>query len=407
MSVAAINWAFSLPIEPRAKLVLIALADNASDDFRAWPSLATLAAKTSQSTKTVQRRLQVLEELGVCTRMKRYRENGSRTSDLFCLLINVRAEDLGQHADEDQDIEAESENVDEIDASSISRPKTTSPGGADTPVHAAGTLESGGPGQSGPRKDPPSEPNLTPKPLSSQRPPAAEAFEAPRQAASIDPPSRNLDGLEEFKAAYDLPSNNPARVEQLWSAFNPEERKAATMAAHSLAALRRTGKVKSPPSQERFLGDPKIWREYAASGVAFAAMPGSRTIVVEGSAAFNDWLSAFRIRGMREPPPHVLVRDSASGRPALSVPSEYPPLVRGAPAFDVAKWFFIPKGDQRWKAWRARIAETFEQSARFTERSLGPPNAEGRRESIEGNWFPFEWPPSAKAERERDAGLEC
>jgi Helix-turn-helix domain len=48
-----------------ARLVLLALADNArDDDGLAWPSVATLAAKTRVDRRTVQRAIACLVEIG-------------------------------------------------------------------------------------------------------------------------------------------------------------------------------------------------------------------------------------------------------------------------------------------------------------------------------------------------------
>jgi hypothetical protein len=42
------TWAFLLPIEPRAKITLLAICDHADDEGIAWPSRDRAAEKTSQ-----------------------------------------------------------------------------------------------------------------------------------------------------------------------------------------------------------------------------------------------------------------------------------------------------------------------------------------------------------------------
>jgi len=64
MSVYAIGHAFQVHLPPREKFVLVALADNADHAGSCYPSLETLAGKTSMSVRTVQRALRDLETLG-------------------------------------------------------------------------------------------------------------------------------------------------------------------------------------------------------------------------------------------------------------------------------------------------------------------------------------------------------
>jgi hypothetical protein len=76
--------------DPAAKLVLIALCDNAGgpDDDLAWPSIATLMRRTELSESTVRRKLQYLvsrgqlEQIGVNPRTgtQMYRTNPTETT---------------------------------------------------------------------------------------------------------------------------------------------------------------------------------------------------------------------------------------------------------------------------------------------------------------------------------------
>lgn len=62
------TWAFGLSLKPSSlKFLLVALADNADDQGRAFPSVETLAGKTSQDRKTVIAGLDRLEELNLAT----------------------------------------------------------------------------------------------------------------------------------------------------------------------------------------------------------------------------------------------------------------------------------------------------------------------------------------------------
>lgn len=88
------TWAFGLPLEPRAKIALLAIADNACDEGIAWPAKDTIAKKSSQSRATVGRRLKSLEALGVLATVARYREDGTQTTDEIRLNLAVTAEDV-------------------------------------------------------------------------------------------------------------------------------------------------------------------------------------------------------------------------------------------------------------------------------------------------------------------------
>lgn len=95
MSGRAVGWAFDREgLSPAQKLVLVALADNASDDGTCWPSQRTLATKTGLANRTVRYALQALEERGIVARQHRMRLEGKgRTSDLYWLAVNQPATD--------------------------------------------------------------------------------------------------------------------------------------------------------------------------------------------------------------------------------------------------------------------------------------------------------------------------
>lgn len=66
MSGFVVGWAFRRDgLTPVEKLVLVALADNATDDGYCWPSPGNLAMKTDLGKSTVYRTLARLDELGL------------------------------------------------------------------------------------------------------------------------------------------------------------------------------------------------------------------------------------------------------------------------------------------------------------------------------------------------------
>lgn len=60
MSIQAMTWAFGLQLDPRDKLVLLALADQANDEGFCWPSQDVIATKASCSTRSVKRAVETL-----------------------------------------------------------------------------------------------------------------------------------------------------------------------------------------------------------------------------------------------------------------------------------------------------------------------------------------------------------
>ena len=87
MSNTAKNWAFRQDLKPVPKLVLVVLADTANDQGICWPSIATLADKTGVTRRTVQRAIQLLIRRELITARKRYRSDGSCSSNLYRLLL--------------------------------------------------------------------------------------------------------------------------------------------------------------------------------------------------------------------------------------------------------------------------------------------------------------------------------
>lgn len=67
----------------RAKLVYIFLKDHAGKDGSCWPGINTIAAGVSLSRSTVKRALDDLVRAGLVVKERRWRGNGSLTSNLY------------------------------------------------------------------------------------------------------------------------------------------------------------------------------------------------------------------------------------------------------------------------------------------------------------------------------------
>ena len=79
-------------LEAAKRMVLIAIANYAGDDGRAWPSQERIAADSGIALRTCKRHIKWLEENGFLTRQTKHlgQGNGSRTT--YCVLVKRLAE---------------------------------------------------------------------------------------------------------------------------------------------------------------------------------------------------------------------------------------------------------------------------------------------------------------------------
>jgi hypothetical protein len=87
MSLKVMHWAWSVELEPKQKLVLLALADIADDVGFCFPSVPTLATKCTLSQRTVQRVLRKLSSEELVRIKARHRHDRARTSNGYKLAI--------------------------------------------------------------------------------------------------------------------------------------------------------------------------------------------------------------------------------------------------------------------------------------------------------------------------------
>jgi predicted transcriptional regulator len=70
----------------RAVSVYMYLKDRADADGHCWPGINTIAADLGLSRSTVKRALNDLVQNGLIEKESRFRENGSKSSNLFIIL---------------------------------------------------------------------------------------------------------------------------------------------------------------------------------------------------------------------------------------------------------------------------------------------------------------------------------
>jgi DNA-binding transcriptional ArsR family regulator len=92
MSNYALNWAWNLQddrLKSGPAFTLIYLADLADHEHSCYPGVPAIAAKVRVAKSTVQEHLKTLLALGLITKERRNRPNGSRTSNRYYLQITT------------------------------------------------------------------------------------------------------------------------------------------------------------------------------------------------------------------------------------------------------------------------------------------------------------------------------
>ena len=80
------NSIYSSDLSHRAKTVYIYLRDRSDASGVCWPGIKTIASELKLSRSTVKRALEELYQAGLVTRERRWRKNGSCTSNLYRLV---------------------------------------------------------------------------------------------------------------------------------------------------------------------------------------------------------------------------------------------------------------------------------------------------------------------------------
>ena len=92
MSLQAMAWARAMRTgSATVKSVLLAVANYADEEGVCWPSHKQLCEDTELSRNSIIRALDQLQDMGLLTREGRYRNDGSRTSDLIMLDLGASA----------------------------------------------------------------------------------------------------------------------------------------------------------------------------------------------------------------------------------------------------------------------------------------------------------------------------
>lgn len=77
---------YQMELNHRAKVVYMYLKDRSNAEGHCWPAIKTIAADLHMSRSTVKRALSDLCHAGLLVKSRRWRENGSYSSNLYTLL---------------------------------------------------------------------------------------------------------------------------------------------------------------------------------------------------------------------------------------------------------------------------------------------------------------------------------
>ena len=80
-----INKVYELELSKRATLVVFYLINRADSELTCFPGIKTIARECNMSTRTVQRALGDLEEVGLVRKESRFHEQGGQRSNLYYL----------------------------------------------------------------------------------------------------------------------------------------------------------------------------------------------------------------------------------------------------------------------------------------------------------------------------------
>ena len=91
MSHEATNWAFTQRgLKPATLVVLLRLSDRHNPDYGCFPSIKRLMEDCEMEKPTVLRHIDILEKLGLITKVSTFRKNGGQTSNRYILHFDTQ-----------------------------------------------------------------------------------------------------------------------------------------------------------------------------------------------------------------------------------------------------------------------------------------------------------------------------
>ena len=90
MSVEAMSWAFTVPLPPCPKSVLVALANRADEDGYCWPGIGDLERRTGWKARAVQMAIRRLEDEKLISVSPRFQDSLRQDSNLYRLSVGAK-----------------------------------------------------------------------------------------------------------------------------------------------------------------------------------------------------------------------------------------------------------------------------------------------------------------------------
>jgi hypothetical protein len=392
---------------PRAKCVLLSIANYANALWCAWPKQELIAEESEQSPDSVQKYLADMIGPGLVRRIK-LKRHGRRTHDFLILrpspLYDAPLDDVLPHLPSGCDVmpdaaasdgsvsegenatpPIDSENDAAADSGSVMQPPTA--------LHAADIERQ-------PIDEPVKKDSPPKAPLTAQNGQAKEAVDQELE-----------DWLERFRLAYPLPSSNPDQVRELAMALSPEDRDEALRCAHGVAAFHLKNPKRGLVGPQRFLRSRALWREFER----FLPDTGKpvRHFVAEGSEEWRANAVLHAILAQPMPAAHYHPDQGCKGAEfAARLPPAGLVLAQFAGAdgsVDLDSWLVLEAQDDRARvsAWCERVYEC--TAIRFKPIVVALP--ERRDVEVNGKIYsmprkitglrvPCEWPPAKSVEME-------
>jgi hypothetical protein len=375
MSIRAMNWAMEQRTgTPSAQCVLYVVADCADENgLRAFPSLDYIAKRSQQSRATVQRRLRDLEGLGAMTRIKRFDENGRRTSDEIRLhldrVIIVETEDRDAPDEVDEPTASTPEVVAEENADTIEGSQIDTPG-----YHPCdgGGLQSCNP--MNPPKNPDSFPPKGGFPTEPPQKQGARQEDVRKVEASFAPNAEIEKAVDEFKAGYPDGVVDLGRLREELAKLPAADQRAAVTALPTYAARCKRRKEKSVKAH--LFVAKRMFDGLGSTDAGYVFVP-------EHTDDFIRWRCVYRWNGERDLPGFKRSAHAGVKGGWFRVMS---PFVGELPPPEQQR--FIPKLDYRRMArWNAWLTEMTGSAMRNWQRHT----IDGVM--TEGLWLPADWPP--------------
>jgi hypothetical protein len=350
MSIRAMTWAFSLPLEPRAKLALLAIADNARDDGIAWPSRDMIAEKSTQSRATINRRMKILSDLGVIELKERFREDGSQTTDEIRLdlalspaevmrrMQGLSAADRGEEADESANCDSTADGPEAGEGGYQPDTPPVQSGHPGDAVVTRGGLHSGHP-----LNEPSLEPSTPPNP-----PPGGDG---PLKKADKEANERREALWQRFVGSYPGigPMDQGAAREEFWHLSIDDAEWAVSVLPTLKEDLRKAARA---PKNAHIWLRKGMFRNYPRSKID--APPPESAWVVEGS----DQDQALRFIRYLAKVPSPFVRSGAGGARGYPHRCEIGPDLLAMLIFvndTRLRWTAYPRGSPEFAAWQTRF----------------------------------------------------